>query len=88
MAMKSGVLPGGNAPGANAVALTKSDTDALLVPSRWLWVGGTGDVTVIMEYDNTNTPVTFKAVPVGRLDVRIKYLMSTNTTATNIVAVF
>jgi len=85
----SGVLPGGSAPGNFAAAVTKSDTvDILPGPSRWLWVGGAGTLSVIMAGDITNTPVTFLAVPVGRIDLRVKRLMSAVTTATNVVAVF
>jgi hypothetical protein len=41
-----------------------------------------------MAGDITNTPVTFLSVPVGRIDLRVKRLMSAVTTATNVVAVF
>ncbi len=70
-------------------AVTPSDTALLSDATHGLYVGGTGDVTVIFAEDATNTPVTFKAVPVGAvLPVSVIRVMATNTTATNIVAVF
>lgn len=70
-------------PYSGAFAVTKSD-DTVLAGVRGLYVGVTGDVAVIMA--NTSTAVTFKAAPVGVLPIRVTKVMSTNTTATNIVA--
>jgi len=77
--------PGVAGPGEHFAAVTKSDTADLPFRCRWLYVGVTGDVTVLDK--DGSTSVTFKAVPVGRLDVRTQRVMSTGTTATNIVAV-
>lgn len=86
--MKSGVMPGGNAPALTAVAVTKSDTTQLQPYSRMLWVGGAGDLAVIMEGDNSNTTVTFVGVPAGTwMPLRCKKVMAA-TSASNIVAVF
>lgn len=64
-----------------ASAITKSDT-APNVFAR-IYVGGTGDVKVVTENGDT---VTFSAVPVGTvLPVRVKQVLSTGTTATNLV---
>lgn len=72
--------------GLLATAVTKSDT-AVIGPTRSLYVGGTGDVAVVMYGDNTNTSVKFVAVPVGTiLPINVAKVMSTGTTATNIVA--
>lgn len=64
-----------------AQAITKSDTDPNVFCQ--LYVGGAGDVKVVTENGDT---VTFSAVPVGTiLPIRVKQVLSTGTTATNIV---
>lgn len=65
----------------DAEAITKSDSASNTYSG--IYVGGTGDVTVVTE---AGTTVTFKAVPVGAvLPIRTKKVMSTNTTATLMV---
>lgn len=72
--------------GLFATAVTKSDS-TIVGPTRAIYVGGTGDVAVIMWGDNTATAVVFKAVPVGTfLPINVQKVMSTNTTATQMVA--
>lgn len=66
--------------GASYVAVTPSDT-GLVGPCMALYVGVTGDVAV--KYSPGGASVVFKSVPVGAAIV-----MSTGTTATNIVAIF
>ena len=90
-------MSAGNAhwPARLAAAITKSDTLAVGIGpaglyAKALWIGGTGDVTVITAGDNSNnglgTPVTFSAVPAGTLlNVQVRAVMATGTTATNIV---
>ena len=64
-----------------ATAVTTSDT-APNVFTR-LYIGGAGNVAVVTEAGNT---VTFTAVPVGtQLDIRVRQVLATGTTATNIV---
>lgn len=71
-------------PALNAAVLTKSDTTVYDPVYRGLYVGGVGDVTVIPE--GQTATVTFTAVPAGTiLPVTVRQLMSTGTTATNIV---
>jgi len=66
---------------SNAEAVTPSDT--AFVDYVGLYVGGTGDVTVVGE---SGDPVTFSACPVGlRIDMRITQVMDTDTTATLLV---
>ncbi len=71
---------------SSAFALTKSDTDQF--PPSHIYVGGTGDVAVQPAQPEGATAVVFKAVPTGAvipcLCVRV---MSTNTTATNLVRI-
>lgn len=70
-----------------AVAVTKSDSTILPDGVRALWIGGAGDVAVIMSGDTT--AVTLVGVPAGTLlPVQVVKVMSTNTTATNIAALY
>jgi hypothetical protein len=72
------------APSGDGVVLTKSDTDELAVKSRAIYVGGAGDLNVVMA---SGTTVLFSAVPAGTiLPIQIKQLLSTSTTATLVVA--
>jgi hypothetical protein len=49
-----------------------------------VYVGGAGDIAVVMA--EGGAPVVFGAVPAGTLlPIRISRLMSTDTTATNVV---
>ncbi len=75
------------APASHAAAVTPSNDTPLTTQARALYIGGAGDVALKLTDDDT--AVTFKAVPVGTvLPVRAKYVMSTNTTATLIVALW
>jgi hypothetical protein len=71
-------------PSGDGVVLTKSDTDELVTKTRALYVGGAGDLNVVMSSGRT---VLFSAVPAGTvLPIKIKQLLSTSTTATLVVA--
>lgn len=70
-------------PASGAFAVTKSDSTELS-GVRALYIGGSGDVAIIPV--GSSTPITFKSVQVGILPVRCRKVMSTNTTATDIVA--
>lgn len=64
-------------PAVYAVAITPSATDDLPVVSRAIYVGGTGDVTVIMKGGGS---VTFSAVPAGAiLPIRATRVLATST---------
>lgn len=68
-----------------AVALTKSDT-ATFAPTRSVWVGGTGDLTVTML---NGSNATFASVPAGTwLPIQITALLSTGTAATGVLALY
>ncbi len=84
-------------PMHNAFAVTPSDNLPLTAVPRGLYIGGTGDVTVVLRGDPINgvspatgvttVPVTYKAVPAGTLlPIAATYVKATGTTATNIVA--
>jgi hypothetical protein len=69
----------------NAVAVTPSDTTQ--VKCRAIYVGGAGNVAVKMVPGGT--AVTFTAPPVGTilpLEINDGQIMSTNTTATLLIA--
>lgn len=64
-------------------AITKHDTNELSYITKGIYVGGAGDVAVL-SYDGST--VTFKAVPAGQiLPIMARKVMSTNTTATDMV---
>lgn len=69
----------------HAAAVTASDSVNLDAIST-LYVGGAGDVAIVTENDNT---VTLSSVPAGTfIPIAVKRVNSTNTTATNIVALW
>lgn len=75
-----------HSPAASAVAVTPHDTNALATPSRGLWIGGAGAVTVRLIGDTAD--VVFSGIAAGTmLPVRATHVRSTGTTATLIVAV-
>ena len=73
-----------------AVAITKSDTTSLLLNDRppiAIFVGGTGNVNV--QFGDLTTSVVFSGVPAGTvLPISPTRVMSTNTTATLMVALY
>lgn len=83
-------------PGRFATAITPSDTLAVAIGpageyAKSLYVGVTGNLTVITGGDNSNsglgTPVLFSNVPVGWFPLQVRGVMATGTTATGIVGV-
>ena len=72
-------------PATKLTSITKSDaTDLTTLKIRALWIGGAGDVAVIAFGDTA--AVTIAGVLAGTLlPVAVVKVMSTNTTATNIV---
>lgn len=83
----NGVPVGFDGPGTKLTSITKSDaTDLTSLKIRALWVGGAGDVAVIAL--NDTAAVTIAGVLAGTLlPIAVVKVMSTNTTATNIVGV-
>lgn len=66
-----------------AAVVTPSDSVDLDRPFRALYVGGTGNVVVVLL---DNSTVLFSAVPVGAtIPVQFRRINSTNTTATLLV---
>ncbi len=65
-------------------ATVVTPTDGAAVRFRALHIGTAGNVTVILAGDTT--AVTFNSVPAGtRMDIAVKEVKATGTTATNIV---
>lgn len=70
----------------NAVAVTKSDTTS--VTCKAIYVGGAGNVAI--AFGSADTAVTFVGVAAGTflpIELMNGRIMSTNTTATDMVAV-
>jgi hypothetical protein len=72
-------------PSLHAVAVTPSDV-TVLTPTRGLYIGTTGNVTVRMYGSQNN--VTFTTVPVGFMPLQVDQVRATGTTASNIVALW
>lgn len=74
------------ASSANGFAITPSDSNQLANVTREVYVGVTGDLTVIFSGDSS--AVLMKAVPVGRYPWSLKQVKSTGTTASQIVGLY
>lgn len=80
----SPIAPG---PAVHGFAITKSDSTVFTTPTRYVWVGGAGNVAVLMNGDSVS--VTLVAVPVGTmLPISVVQVLSTGTTATNLVGLY
>lgn len=78
--------PGNTVPAENAAAVTPHDSNDLTYVTRGLYVGGAGNVEVIMH---GTQQVVFSAVPAGTiLPIRVSRVTAANTTATLIVALW
>jgi hypothetical protein len=67
----------------NGVAVTKSDSTVYSPPLKRLWVGGAGNVAVRMLGGQS---VTLLAVAAGgELNLTVDQVLSTGTSATNII---
>ena len=74
------------APAIDCAAITPSDTVVIPGgPCRGIYVGVTGNVTILTTGQNT---VTFVGVPVGILPVNALRVNTTGTTASSMVALF
>jgi hypothetical protein len=70
-------------PASRAVPVTPG-ASPLATTSRALWVGGAGNLNVTMR---DGTTVLFSGVPAGTMmPLRVTHVLSTSTTATNIVS--
>ncbi len=79
------VIDNNSGPASHAAAVTKSDS-TVLTTTRALFVGGAGDVAVTMAAGGN---VTFTAVTAGTtIPIAVTKVLSTGTSATNIVALW
>lgn len=70
-----------------AAAVTTSDTTIFVQPTRALYVGGAGNITVDMA--DGGPSVLFVGVQAGTvLPIQVTRIYATATTATNIVALY
>ena len=76
---------GVDSPYVGGETVTPSDTVSLTKVSRALYVGTTGNISVLMM-DGSSLVLT--SVPVGILPIRVERVNSTSTTASNITALF
>ena len=75
-----------DSPALNAEAVTPSDSVSLTNDSRGLFVGGAGNISVLMS---GGTSVTFTGVVAGSiLPIRANRVNATSTTATDIVSLY
>lgn len=74
-----------DSPYRHAAAITPDDSTELTKVTRAIYVGVTGDVTLLTAEGEA---VLFKAAPVGVLRVRARRVNATATTATNLVALW
>ena len=73
-------------PGEHAAAVVPHDSTLLTNVTRALYVGGAGNVSVLMAGDET---VTLTGVPAGTLlPIRVRRVNATSTTATAITAIW
>ena len=76
--------PGLDSFGYDCFAITPNDSTDLNPFPRYLYIGGTGNIAVETMAGNT---VTFSAHPVGYFPQRVRKVLATGTTATNIVGI-
>lgn len=72
-------------PASRGVVITPNDGADLATNSRAIWIGGAGNLTVLLAGDTAS--VLISSIPAGTLlPIRAKRIYSTGTTATLIVA--
>lgn len=80
----SPIAPG---PAVHGFAVTPSNSTVFTSPTRAVWVGGAGNLAVMMDGDSV--AVTLVGVTVGTmLPISVIQVMATSTTATNIVGLY
>lgn len=75
-------------PASYAFTITKSDSTVFDQPTRYVWVGGAGNIKVDMV-GQANTPIIFSGITAGTmLPIRVTKVYSANTTATLIIGLY
>jgi hypothetical protein len=73
-------------PASGMISVTPSDSINLTTEARAIYVGGAGNLAVIMKDGTTGT---FTNVPAGYpLPIRATRILATGTTATGIIALY
>ncbi len=73
-----------SSPARLALPITPNDATDFQYVGKGIYVGGAGDIVVIMA--NSTTPVTFRSTATGSiLPIRVSRVLATGTTATNLV---
>lgn len=81
----NGAARGTDAPFTSAFAITPANATELSERPRAIYIGGAGNLSV--KFPGSDVAVTFIALPVGTvLHIRPSHVMSTSTTATNLLA--
>lgn len=82
--------PNITAPGFNAMAITPNDGSDMTYTCRALYIGGSGDISVVMDNGGRGgNTVTFVGLTAGTiLPIQAARVRATGTTATNIVALW
>jgi len=88
MPAPNGSLPfSAESPATNGFAITPNDGTVFTTGTRGLWVGATGDISVVLL--NDSAPVTLSNVLGGTLlPLCVKTVRATGTTATGIVGLY
>lgn len=72
-----------DSPAQDAFQITPHDTDELAQVTRAIYVGGAGNVNLTTA---SGTTIVFSGIPAGTvLPVQVRKVLSTSTTATNII---
>lgn len=72
-------------PGARAEVAVQSDTTDLTNYYDFLYVGVTGNISCIPVRNSDDTPVVYNNVPVGWFPVRVRRILTTGTTADELI---
>lgn len=70
-----------------AAAVSPNDTQDLPVYAKRLYVGGAGNLVVLLVDDRDQDPVTFTNHPVGYTEFQVRRVFTTST-ATGLVALY
>ena len=78
---------GSDLPALRGFVVTPTDGVDLQALTRMVWIGGAGNLNCILA--NDGTPTLLSGIPAGvMLNLRVKQILSTSTTATLIVGLY
>lgn len=85
MATPNAAAPVPQGPGYGGFAITPSDSTVFTNPTRQIWVGGTGTLSVLMQGGGT---VLIEAIPTGTMLYICATKVLAASTATKIIGFF